>query len=1354
MVWLCFASSIAQTPSFEKVGASEGLSQGMIYALLQDRRGFLWFATKGGLNRYDGYSFQVFQNDPFNPFSISDNEVKAVLEDRLGRIWTGGSNNGLNIFDPTTGKFYQINKLVSQNIGCLAETKDGAIWAGSVLGLNRIRIPDVLPADEPSLDALASVTSISLPPNPINKPANNNEITDLKGSADGQLWISRLNQVGYLDPKTEQYQTVWRESIDAKNPQVSHFFEALDGTIWAGQIGQLLRIRGKEIATFPFPEPSVFPYTAMALDASGNLFVSTRKQIFKLPDAQNTTPESAKFQLFYRFPTEGVVGSTKLLVDRSGLLWIGTNGYGLLKHNPGNPSFHHYAAGKSPRRILCDHEGNTWVWQAGGGFLLLNESDRHLSKPLFNHPRYLQHDCIHAMDGSIWLLTEDVESPQTHGTLFRINPSTLQTLSQYPVSVGIGMFSQIKQAKDGTFWILGDQGVLAQFDPGTNQTTLHDYSGITGFKEPAYGFWMDANHHFWIGTPHGLVQGISKADGLKFALHKNNPKDRQSLNCNSILSLFESTKQPGILWIGTNGGGLNRMDKTTGKFKHYTQNDGLPNHVVYGILPDSTGALWLSTNNGLSKFDPKAETFQNYFSVDGLQDNEFNTLSYAQNDQGRLFFGGVNGITAFYPWELSASSTAPPVLITQLKINSQPASVDNGLLQYSIEQTQSLTLNYSQNQLSFEFAAMDFSAPRMNQFKYRLLGANEEWVEATNSNSATYAHLQPGHYVFEVKTGGSRGIWNGAPVRLEIHILPPWWRTGWAYFSYVLMLSLAVWSIYRFQLNKIRLENKLAFEHRETLRLAELDRLKTNFFSSVTHEFRTPLTLLLEPARQLLLEAKDQAQRYRLELIEKNARRLLQFVHQLLDLSKLEAGQMPLHLHPGYPAKTIEGVVEQFQTLAQQRSIQLQLDLIDSSQPVVFDEIKWEQIVSNLLSNALKFTPESGRITLKLSAKEDPSATQTLFKLEVTDTGIGISATDLPRIFDRFYQVAPTVHTPQEREAVAGTGIGLALTKELVERMGGTIVAKSPFEAGKGTRFIVMLPCGLAQTPVAQAPAPIAAETAVPPRSAPILAPYSEPALDRQSASPLLLLIEDDTELRQFLRASLPAGYRIAEAVNGAEGIQMALELIPDLVISDLVMPLKNGFEVAEALKKHPSCSHIPIILLTAKSALDAKMEGLSRGADVYLTKPFRADELVAHIENLLASRRLLQALFSAALAQQAPLESAVSTLPEEENALLLSLIEVIEKNLDNEAMDAEAFARAVFISRSQLHRKIIALTGLSLTEFVRNYRLDRAKVLLSQREGSISEIAWRTGFPNAKYFSTCFKERFGVTPSAFIAGA
>jgi signal transduction histidine kinase/ligand-binding sensor domain-containing protein/DNA-binding response OmpR family regulator len=1331
LVW-SITSASAQRPLLERLGAPEGLSQGMIYDLLQDRRGFLWFATKDGLNRYDGYSFKVFQNDPFQPFSLSDNEVLTIMEDRNGRIWAGTANNGINIYDPERSRFYHLNILESQIITCFTQALDGAVWAGTANGVYRIILPDQLPASDAELQSGAKVDAFHWEQVTSQKGVFGNRVEDIHYASDGKIWVSTYRIIGYFDPKSQSFSKVLDipPGEDLQNNACT-FNTGPDGALWIGQPGQLMRIKDGQTSIFTFPEKSPYPYTILVFDPQGDLYISTRKQLYKLHKPSTVQPGQANFQLIYRFPDTGVMGSTKMCVDQSGLLWIGTNGYGFYKYKPRNSSFRHYLAGKSPRRIAIDAQGRKWVWLADKAFGLLSESREDGHADLIMEPGLLEHDLI-SDDQHLWLLGEQREGGLGEGLLVRFNIQSLKEETRYELPMTTGVYSRIFQGRHGNFWILGNKSVLGSFDPQTGRCDTFSFGPITGFQESSLALAEDSDGSLWIGTPHGLLQLKPGSKPLQYQIFKTNPLDRHGMNCNSVLSLLNDPLEPQrYLWIGTKGGGLSRLDKKTLRFTHYTIQDGLPNNVVYGILSDQSGSLWLSTNRGLSRFDPEERRFQNFFSVDGLQDDEFNTISAARGLDGRLWFGGVNGISAFYPDSLTGNLRSPKVWITRLQINDQPATVANGMLEKSLLETASIILSHNQNLLSIEFAAMDFAAPHMNQFRYRLLGAGTEWVEPTTSNTATYAHLSPGKYVFEVITGGSRGIWTGEPTRLEICILPPWYQTTWAYMLFLLLVLGSVWSLYRFQINRARLHNKLAYEQKEAQRLAELDRLKTNFFNSVTHEFRTPLTLLLEPVRQLIAEVKDKSTLFRLELVDRNARRLLQYVNQLLDLSKLEAGQMPLDARPVILADITREIADPFNVLAEQKNILLKTNLTSGSEPVLLDRLHWEQVVTNLLSNALKFTDSGGEVTLELTEHSLQEGAESDVSLLVRDTGIGIASDELPHIFDRFYQA---------KHGRGGTGIGLALCKELVTRMGGDIEADSV--PGKGTEFRVRLRLKHFSQSSEWDNTSAKEDTKSNGNTSMLKAEH-----------PLLLLVEDDVDLRRFLRASLPSEYRIAEAATGSEGIQMALELVPDLIISDWVMPEKTGLELASTLKKNPTTSHIPLILLTAKSGIEARVTGLEYGADVFLSKPFRADELVANVRNLLAARLRLREYFSQPDRGDLSADMANGSVPRQESEFIQRLIQVIEENLDNESMDADAFARAMFLSRSQLHRKIHALTGISLTEFVRNQRLDRAREMLARREGSISEVAWRAGFPNSKYFSTCFKERFGVTPSGYLAG-
>jgi signal transduction histidine kinase/DNA-binding response OmpR family regulator len=695
-------------------------------------------------------------------------------------------------------------------------------------------------------------------------------------------------------------------------------------------------------------------------------------------------------------------------------------------------------------------------------------------------------------------------------------------------------------------------------------------------------------------------------------------------------------------------------------------------------------------------------------------------------------------LTVFRPENLTINQIAPQIHITGIGVNNHELSPGDstGILPLSTDVTAKISLKWNQNLLSIRFAALDFTAPVQNQYRYRLVGVDRDWVEAGTKNVANYSHLESGTYEFEVIGSNCDGVWSPVPARLTVVVYPPWWLSWWAYLAYAVLIAWAAWTYYQIKVRRIRLENLLVFEKREANRLAEIDELKNRFFSNVTHEFRTPLTLIIEPLRQVLPELRDPKVAEKVRLAEKNSRQLLHLVNQLLELSKLESGKLELDLRKGDFYETTLAVFQSFLPLAEAKNIRMKFEY-DRSLPVfAFDRNRVELIVNNLLSNALKFTNEGGVIRVSLQAGQNDQMVQ----LKVTDTGIGIPVQSIHQVFDRFYQVDNS-----STRKVEGTGIGLALTKELVEWMGGTITVESTGRAGEGSAFTVQLPMSEAESlPFNRVQPPVQ------PENKNISAPSEDGVSIRanhrnQDGQPLVLIVEDNPDLRKFIKQSLPSSYQIIEAGNGAAGIRQALEFVPDLIISDVMMPEKDGYQVCDELKNNEITSHIPIILLTAKTALDSKLTGLRTGADDYLTKPFNTEELVARIENLIETRRVLREKYSKGSRENREALTGFSRIDQD---FLQKVTLLLDSQLDNENFTIEDFARQLLISRVQLHRKLKALTTQSATDFIRDYRLERAMELLKQKQGNVTQVAGMVGFGNEKYFSTVFKEKFGVSPS------
>lgn len=1328
----------SQNVQLEVLNSAQGLSQGMIYDIVQDRNGFIWFATRGGLNRYDGYGFKVWKNDPFNPYSISDNTIQVLLEDRRGWLWLGTENNGIDVFDPQTGKFFHLGEaegsLSDGDVSALTEAPDGAIWIGTTNGLNRVRL-DRFPTNTANLNGVAQVEQFFWEPkNALNVSANLYEA--LLCTPEGILWVGTPQQVYRYQIRTGKREIVPCQEPDPQiGGQTTSFARGPDGAVWLGQSKRIIRFRGDRMDVFPFPASTQPFRTYLTFDQSGNLYVGRRKFVYLFSQEALAKNQPIEPRVFCDFPSIGVIGSTQLFCDRNGLIWMGTNGYGVRKYNLVNQNFQHFLKGISTRRLLADRAGQIWAWDASAMIKRVDEQSKTSAEAFLPGNDFFNHDLLQARDGSYWFLGE-FRAHSTQGQLIHKNHKT-GLLQTYLSPITLSIYSQLLEDRQSRIWIFGPESNLARFDVTTQQFNTFSFATITGFKEASFAMLEDLNDHFWIGTPHGLLRGVMNVKGqMQFELYHCKPADPSSLSSNVVLSLCDDPTDPKrFIWVGTRGGGLNLLDKKTGKCQHFTLNNGLPDDVIYGILPDERGNLWLSTNSGLSKFSPKNQHFENYSVADGLQDNEFNTVSHAKGQNGRLVFGGVNGITAFFPEKISPHDKPTTVFITALKTNNKIALPGEGILSKNIEYTESVQIPYAQNQLSLDFVAMDFATSNKNQFRYRLKGADKTWVESTTAHSVNYSNLAPGRYEFQVFSGGAHGVWSEqASRKLVIQILPPWWRSPLAYVAYVLLILLGGYQFIQWRVRQHQARSQREFEKREMKRIQALEQLKNDFFTNITHELRTPLTLVIEPLRQILNQPAAENWLNKVQIAERSGSRLLHLVNQLLDLAKLEGGAMSLDLRWGSIDDALNQTAAAFVEPAARKQIHFELK---ASQPPLdeasFDRDKLEKIISNLLSNALKYTPAGGKVSLGWDVENQGD--KRMLRIEVKDTGPGIPLAQHAHVFERFFtldQMAP--------QGQASTGVGLSLCKELAEMMGGQIDLES--EPGQGALFSVSLPLpAISATEQLQNSNGIATTfTSKTSRSA------------ANTEQTLILVAEDDPELRNFLIQTLQSHYEVMGAEHGKQALTMALEHIPDIIISDLAMPEMDGFELLQGLKNDLATSHIPVILLTAKSGLESRLAGLKYGAEAYLQKPFHTEELQAWIYTLLKNRRQLQENFVARQAVPVPAVQPtaieVPTMNLLDQEFLQRLEQVVQQEMENENLNVEDLARLMFISRSQLHRKLIALTGLSSTELVRKWRLDHAMHLIKTEGGKIADIAQRVGFRNVKYFSTAFKEHFGKSPS------
>lgn len=825
-----------------------------------------------------------------------------------------------------------------------------------------------------------------------------------------------------------------------------------------------------------------------------------------------------------------------------------------------------------------------------------------------------------------------------------------------------------------------------------------------------------------------------------------------------INNIFQDSR--GLLWVGTTAG-LSCAIDNSGYFRTFTVEDGLPGNVISAIHEDNSGYLWVTTNQGISRLAPELTdslantinklnsirvSFWNFNESDGIIDASFKKGSVTRLKNGEVLFGSTHGINSFFPDSIQANSFIPPLQFTDLKIHNRSISPSQNseLLKMHISMVEEITLNYKQSVVTFDFQSLSFTNSHKNQYAYIMEGFDKEWTYAGNRSTATYTNLNQGKYVFKVKASNNDGVWNEEPITLNVTIQPPPWKTWPAFLAYVIILSATVFIFAQLSLAKQKVEGRLRIQQLESEKIKELNYFKSVFFTNISHEFRTPLTLIIGPLSDILKnttlqdDIKDQV-----KLIHKNAMRLLRLINQLLDISKVEAGHVKLQVARSNIAEFVCSVYEAFKIKAERDNINYRFYTSHDDMSGYFDSDKVEKILYNLLSNAFKYTPPGGKIDVLLFQKTDEN-NKKFIELIVHDSGPGIIPEKQKKIFERYFVLGES-RSPWQ----SSTGIGLSLANQLTLVHKGKISLES--EEGKGSRFIVNLPifreAFTREEILSDNNAVIKHEM----EQVRMMIDYESTAIHSTTSSkknlPIALLVEDNHDVRKYIADRLSDQYQILSAANGQQGFEMAIEKIPDIIISDVMMPVMDGFELCRKIKTNEKTSHIPVILLTAKVDDESRVEGYETGADGYIPKPFQMARLEARIRNLIESRNKLRDIFGKRMSLE-PSEVSLSSVDE---TFIQKAIEIIEKNISEPELNVELLCSKIGMSRSQAFRKFKAITDLSPIEFIRMIRIKRAAQLLEQKVGNISEIAYMVGFSDLDYFRKCFKEQFGVTPTRYI---
>ena len=1334
---VCCRFAYAQTPGpkspqypianqFEHLSLDDGLSNNSVTAILQDRAGFMWFGTREGLNKYDGNTFTIFRPNPVpDNRSFRDSYIRGLCEGDTNRVWAVTESGGLHEVNTSTGlvtphpiQAAEASQWNRQNSVC--RDSQHVIWVSTAAGVARYEPARHHFTLYPSPDPGASVTTVF-------------------EDRQHRFWVATLRGLYLLTRETGRFTLVSAPDAAGSQLYFTSIFQDNQEQLWLGTASpgySLLRLnlRRQPWRLEPYnPGGALNPYVwrnTIHQDSTGLIWVGSTNGLHAIDPVSNKV---VTYQTDLNL-TRGLASSNASAVyhDRSGMLWVGTDNC-IDRQVISTKTFLTYQVKASTRMSLPennvnalfrDNQNQLWISNATGVYRQSPGASQFVRIPpetfgsVGGHTNMVRSFLADGPNG-IWFGTWDglYYFDQTTG-LFTSYPSAIPA-----------QYIDLHRAPDGDLW-LGGEGGFASFNRKTHRYTYFpDKPGAVNRlpNKDIYGLMVSRQGEVWLLVNHLGVCRLNIKSG-QMTQFRAGPKGQ--LSSNNVLSMYEDKDMN--IWFGTHLGGLNRFDFRTALFSVITPQEGIPGNSIVGITGDESGQIWLSTDEGLCRVDPATKAVHAYTVNDGLISNDF--LHHAVFQQpGQLYFGSENGVIQFNPNQIYDDTRPFPVYITSLTV-----------LDKSRPMTSPVRLKHDENMVSFGFAALSYAHPEQNQYAYQLVGVNKNWVRNGNRAVATFISLAPGTYTFRVKAANSNGFWTRNQASVRVIVEPPWWATWWAYSVYVLLAGGAVWGYVRFYTNRIRQQQELVFNRRKAEQLKAVDELKTRFFSNITHEFRTPLSLIISPVDKMLQE--DRFDRPMLTTVQRNAGQLLRLINQLLDLAKLEGNNMPVSLMQGDMTGFVTQLVHLFQQSADQKGVTLTCTIATlPPHEVVFDADKWEKILTNLLANALNFTPEGGFVSLHVSpvlAGSDLAGV----RLELADSGIGIAPDVLPHIFDRFYQADMS-----GTRAYGGTGIGLSLVKELMDLLGGTLSVTS--QPGVGTTFHLTLPVQTA--PVAGDSPAVPGFTLAP---GPALSltlpslPSAQPSLTGDGTKPCLLIVEDNDELRAFLVGELAPFYQVLQAADGAEGWAIVQAELPDLVLTDVMMPRMDGHQLTHCIKTHPETDHIAVVMLTAKSAQRSRIDGLKQGADDYIAKPFSIAELHLRLRNLTTRQQTLAEYHRRqfALPDAAP---ALETRPANESTdpFLLRIYGLLDRHLDDDSIGVDWLADQMAMSRKTLYRKVQCLLQLSPADLIRQYRLRKAAEFL--RTGrNVSETADLTGFRTASHLSMLFREGYGQTPTEFVA--
>ncbi|MGQ7855495.1 hybrid sensor histidine kinase/response regulator transcription factor [Pedobacter sp. WC2501] len=1339
--WLFFNSVNAQVVDqtaipehyvLKTYGINDGLPSKNTTVALKDKRGFVWIGTENGLCKFDGYSFKVYVNIAGDSTSLTNNYINAIVEDSNGFFWVG-TMNGLNRFDPVTEKFERFyhkendrTSLSNNKVWSLLIDKTNKLWVGTDDGFN--------------LYNKNSKTFKVYQPDAKNQYAiKGKSVNAIAEDAAGNLWLGNWSAgLNKFDQKTKRFTNYMQKEIaNQKNPNdiwtlcLDH-----DGMIWIGCYwkGDLFRFDPKSEKFTAYPgvgtgNSSIFNVLSLGAE---KLLVGGSAGIFWVNTKLNKWEKIDKLEFF---------ANGGLYRDKSGMIWLcGKNGLTKIDFNQYKFNFISLPFGQAEIRSIISDRGNFWLGTSKGLYKY-NPNNRAITKFLHTgNPNSLSsNDIINLsvdLKGQLWVMSEngfDRYSEKENNFVHHHHRSALGSFFNEDV------FRDLIEVNDGEYYLATDAGLKIYNDKIKAYTHYYNDPKNLGSlsNNHLYCLLKDAQGNIWIGT---YGSGLSRFNPKtkKFSNYMINNSKTGGISNNIVNSLYLDSHQN--VWICTRDG-LNKYVAKTNTFEIYSKQNGFATNVFTDLVEDNNGRLWVTTEQGISLFDPVNKTVKNYDEKDGVYAN----AAICKNAKGEIFLAGSKGIVYFNPQQLKYNKAAPAVYFSDFSVfNKLILPGKDSPLKLPVYMTKSVTLPYDQSVLSFGFVALNYTLSEKNQYAYFLEGFDKKWNYSGSEHKVTYTNLNPGKYTLRVRASNNDGVWNRRGNSIQIIITPPWYRTWWAFCFYGLAFFGVVYAYLKYREHQSNLKFQIKLAHVESEKEKELSEKKLSFFTNVSHEFRTPLTLIINPVKELLYKNDNNVDTTDLNIVYRNAKRLLSLVDQLLLFRKADTYGEKLKVAPINLVSLCKEVFLCFIHQARSKNVILEFSGTDEVIAFYADREKIEIVFFNLLSNAIKFTPEGGKVRMIV----DNSKENVIISIE--DSGCGITDVAGEKLYEKFYQ------DPGNKSAKGGFGIGLYLAKNFIEMHGGTINYTSI--ENKGTTFNIALLRGMShfkdaiilQEELVDTDSSLFKELIEDEISAnKVVEAAEEPIVDNQLAIELksMLIIDDNIEIREYLKQVFRMDYHLYEASNGEKGYEMTKELLPDIVICDVMMDGITGIELCSKIKEDVSISHIPIILLTAISAPEVKLKGIEGGADDYISKPFDKDFLKARVASILKSKNALQKYFY----NEITLNSNNTKISAEYKEFLDNCIRIVEEHLTDPDFNIDILSAVLGMSRSNLYRKIKSISGQSANGFIRFIRLRKAAEIFINTDKTIQETSYMVGINDPKYFREQFSKLFNMNPSQYI---